>query len=99
MRCVVFWPSAFFSPSVLLPTPQGCITPNRDMSSFVPASLWTHAFRRSSKTRPLDTTIHPSLAAADLRRPERIAGNRARVSHVRLVPEGDLTARLLDHVI
>ena len=83
MRCVVFWPSAFCSPSVLLPTPQGCITPNRDMSLFVPAKVWTHAFRRSSKTRPLATTIHPSLAAADLRRPERIARNRARVSHCR----------------
>jgi len=53
------------------------------MSSFVPAKVWTHAFRRSSKTRPLATTIHPSSAAADLRRPERIARNRARVSHCR----------------
>jgi hypothetical protein len=50
------------------------------MSPFVPAKVWTHAFRRSSKTRPLATTIHPSSAGADLRRPERIAGNRARVS-------------------
>ena len=58
------------------------ITPNRDMSLFVPARVWTHTFRRSSKTRPLATTIHPSLAAADLRRPERIARNRARTSHV-----------------
>ena len=54
---------------MLLPTPQGCITPNRDMSSFVPAKVWTHAFRRSSKTRPRATTIHPSLAAADRWRP------------------------------
>ncbi len=35
------------------------------MSSFVPAKLWTHAFRQSSKTRPLATTIRPNLAAAD----------------------------------
>jgi hypothetical protein len=69
--------------SVLLPTLQGCITPNRDMSPFVPAKVWTHAFRRSSKTRPLATTIHPSSAGADLRRPKRIARNRATESHRR----------------
>src|SRR5882757_7992792 len=69
--------------SVLLPTPQGCITPNRDMSSFVPAKVWTHAFRRSCKTRRLATTIHPNSAGADLRRPERIARNRATMSHCR----------------
>ena len=63
-------------------TPQGCITPNRDMSPFVPANVWTHAFRRSSKTRPLATTIHPSSAGADQRRPERITRNRE-VSHCR----------------
>src|SRR5216684_1188152 len=33
------------------------------MSSLVPAKVWAHAFRRSSKTRPLATTIHPSVAA------------------------------------
>src|SRR5258708_22866405 len=43
------------------------------MSSFVPAKVWTPAFRRSSKTRPPATTIHPSVAAPDLRLPERIA--------------------------
>ena len=68
LRCVRFWPWAFWSPSVLLPTPQSCITPNRGTSSLVPPSLWTLAFRRSFRTRPPATTIHPSLAAADLRR-------------------------------
>src|SRR5260370_19639527 len=52
------------------------------MSSFVPAKVWTHAFRRSFKTRPLATTIHPSLAAVDLRRPERIARNRASIFRI-----------------
>jgi len=50
------------------PTPQRHITPNRGMSLLVPSSLWTHAFRRSSRTGPPATTIHPSLAAADLGR-------------------------------
>jgi|tagenome__1003787_1003787.scaffolds.fasta_scaffold20968316_3 hypothetical protein len=40
---------------------------NRYMSSFVPAKMWTHAFRRSSKTRLLATTIHPSVAADEER--------------------------------
>ena len=67
MRCVLFWPWAFRSPSVLPPMPQGCITPNRDMSSRVPASPWIRAFRRSSRTRPPATTIHPDGVAADPR--------------------------------
>jgi hypothetical protein len=45
--------------------------------------VWTHAFRRSCKTRRLATTIHPNSAGADLRRPERIARNRATMSHCR----------------
>jgi len=65
MRCVLLWPLVFWrSPSSLLPAPQGCITPNRDMSSCVPAKVWTHAFRQSSRTRPRATTIHPGWVAA-----------------------------------
>jgi hypothetical protein len=52
------------------------------MSPFVPAKVWTHALRRSFKTRPLATTIHPSSAGL-MRRPERIARNRATASDCR----------------
>ena len=68
VRCVLFWPPFFWSSSVLpLPTPQRCIIPNRGRSSSVPSEMSIRAFRRSCRTRPPATTIHPSLAAADLK--------------------------------
>ena len=41
MRCDLFWPSACWSPCVLLPMPPRSITPNRDISLFVPAGMWS----------------------------------------------------------
>ena len=32
VRCVLFWPWAFCLPSVRLPTPQRCVTPNRTLA-------------------------------------------------------------------
>jgi hypothetical protein len=55
---------------VLLPTPQGCITPNRDMSLFVPAKMWVHAFRRPSSSDPAELHWQFALfeAGAGMRR-------------------------------
>jgi hypothetical protein len=74
MRRVLFWPWACWSACVLLLTPQRCVTPNRDMSSSVTAKARPRAssFRRPGTTTPPATTIHPNLAAPDLRRPQRI---------------------------
>jgi hypothetical protein len=43
IRCVLSWLSAFCSLCVRLPTRQGCITPNRGMSSFARATLFPGA--------------------------------------------------------
>jgi hypothetical protein len=79
MQCVLFLPWAWSWPCVRPPTLRRFITGIRDIMpafvtpmvwcrplSFVPTKVSTHAFRRSSKTRHLATTIRPSLAALDI---------------------------------
>jgi hypothetical protein len=66
IRCVLFWPLVFCSRCVLPLMPQGCITPNSDMSAFATAWLRSRvsSLRRSGSTTPRATTIHRSGAAA-----------------------------------
>src|SRR5215216_3081413 len=39
VRCVLSWPLAFCLPSVLLPTPQRCVTPNRRLATCARLNL------------------------------------------------------------